>query len=127
MVLDGMITITHENHYTKTLNKFDTDAFEGDWKTSAVGRCTDFNLMIRGKYEGSLSHLLIDKGDEKIYSIPKNTTFLFFYLYKGILNFNINLQNIFLEDGQLIKIEHPKYDSILLKPIKNCALVIVWF
>jgi len=45
MVLDGKITLNHKDHYSRQINKFDVDEFEGDWKTSSIGKCTDFNLM----------------------------------------------------------------------------------
>ncbi|MDF1551007.1 MAG: HutD family protein, partial [Bacteroidales bacterium] len=40
MILEGEITIQHQNRYSKQLKKFDIDEFEGDWKTSAIGTCT---------------------------------------------------------------------------------------
>ncbi len=61
MVLDGEITLYHENHHTKQLHKFDIDIFEGAWKTSSHGKCTDFNLMTTGKTIGELEAVIIKK------------------------------------------------------------------
>ncbi len=61
MILEGEIEITHENHYSKKLAKFDIDTFEGDWATSSVGKCVDFNLMTRGTGKGKLSAISIKK------------------------------------------------------------------
>lgn len=47
MVLKGKLTINHKNHYTKTLNPFESDSFEGDWETSAEGKVTDFNVLFK--------------------------------------------------------------------------------
>ena len=44
MILEGAITITHEGQYSKHLKPFEVDEFSGDWKTTAVGTCTDFNV-----------------------------------------------------------------------------------
>jgi len=49
MVLSGATTLIHENHHSRKLTRFETDSFEGDWKTTSVGKCTDFNLMKTAK------------------------------------------------------------------------------
>ena len=54
MVLDGSIIINHEGQHSKKLAKFDLDTFEGNWKTSAIGTCTDFNLMSTNNNEGNI-------------------------------------------------------------------------
>ena len=54
MVLDGTLILKHEGHYTKTLQKFDTDIFDGSWKISSKGKVTDFNLMTTGQASGML-------------------------------------------------------------------------
>jgi len=41
MVLAGETTLHHQHQHTKTLQKFAVDAFEGNWKTTAAGTCTD--------------------------------------------------------------------------------------
>jgi len=33
MILDGTLTLHHEGQYSKTLQKFGTDSFDGGWKT----------------------------------------------------------------------------------------------
>jgi environmental stress-induced protein Ves len=59
MVIDGKITLDHENKYKKTLTSFEQDAFMGDWKTKTYGRSTVFNLMTRENYTGELLHINI--------------------------------------------------------------------
>ena len=53
MILAGEITITHENRYSKLLNPFTVETFEGDWKTSSAGKCTDFNVMTNARWQSN--------------------------------------------------------------------------
>lgn len=81
MVLSGKITLCHEGHHSRQLNKFEVDEFEGDWKTSSVGKCTDFNLMTAGKTTGDLQALVIKKKQFINYEIKKTVSgFLFIYI-----------------------------------------------
>jgi len=57
MVIDGQITLDHENKYTKFLTAFNQDNFMGDWNTTTYGKATVFNLMTRENYHGELIHL----------------------------------------------------------------------
>jgi environmental stress-induced protein Ves len=54
MILEGNLTLNHEGHYSKTLQKFDSDTFDGGWKTTSSGKVTDFNLMTSSKATGTL-------------------------------------------------------------------------
>ncbi|MDO4987413.1 MAG: HutD family protein [Synergistes sp.] len=55
MVIDGGITLTHKGIRTKEMKPMaDVDEFEGDWTTSSVGRCTDFNLMVKKGFAGKM-------------------------------------------------------------------------
>ena len=45
--LDGVMTLTHNGGEPIELNPGDVDGFDGAWHTHSVGRCTDFNLMLR--------------------------------------------------------------------------------
>lgn len=53
MILKGELTITHRNQYTKHLNTFDSDTFDGGWETTAIGKVTDFNLMMAKSVNGT--------------------------------------------------------------------------
>lgn len=64
MILEGEIEINHENHHRKKLQKYDVDSFEGDWKTSSVGKCKDFNVMTSPKYKSTLKTVLLTPGQE---------------------------------------------------------------
>lgn len=67
MILKGELSIAHLNRYTKHLKPFDTDTFDGGWKTTAIGKVTDFNIMMASgisgtcKYESSAGKTLVSK------------------------------------------------------------------
>lgn len=39
--------LEHKNQYSKTLLPFEIDRFKSEWDTSAKGKVTDFNLMLK--------------------------------------------------------------------------------
>ena len=45
MILEGEIVINHQNHHSKKVTPFEVDHFSGDWTTTAVGTCVDFNVI----------------------------------------------------------------------------------
>ena len=70
MVLEGSITLTHENQPSKQLSEFDVDTFDGDRKTSCAGSCTDFNLMMMGNTSGNLEGFQIQKNQAIERDVP---------------------------------------------------------
>ncbi|HEY9115114.1 MAG TPA: HutD family protein, partial [Bacteroidales bacterium] len=83
MVLEGGILINHENHHSKQLAKFDVDEFEGDWKTTSTGKCTDFNLMTQGEIGGKITALIIEKNQFANYQVKDDCDWLFMYIFSG--------------------------------------------
>lgn len=65
MILSGNIKLSHENHHSVQLNKFEQDRFDGAYNTKSIGKAIDFNLIMKkGKCQGDL---------ESIYLEPKST------------------------------------------------------
>ena len=125
MVLDGMITINHENHYTKTLNKFDSDAFEGDWKTSAEGTCTDFNLMTTEKTRGELTAFIIKESEFKKLPIDEIWNWLFIYVTLGKVSVDLDNEKLLLKQGNLLVVNDMESKTIHFSGIENSELVVV--
>jgi environmental stress-induced protein Ves len=98
MVIDGQITLDHENKYTKFLTAFNQDNFMGDWKTQTSGKATVFNLMTRENYHGELIHLDIKpKKQLKFkYETPLNKEIvaICFYVVNGKFETTLN-NNVF--------------------------------
>ncbi|MBQ9420687.1 MAG: HutD family protein [Lachnospiraceae bacterium] len=57
--LDGVMMLTHNGGEPIELNPGDVDGFDGAWHTHSIGRCTDFNLMLRkGQCDGQITVLM---------------------------------------------------------------------
>ncbi|WP_461632664.1 HutD/Ves family protein [Labilibaculum euxinus] len=124
MILDGAIEIIHENRYSKKLDKFDTDSFEGDWKTSSIGECIDFNLMTRGTSKGEIKALSIEK--KQIVNLPleKETDFLIGYIFSGEISLTINQKIHQLQQGNLLVITQFGSANLQLTGMENSEIII---
>lgn len=123
MVLSGKITLNHEGHYSRQLNKFEADEFEGDWKTSSVGKCTDFNLMTIGKTTGELSAIVIEKEQLVNYSIKENCDWLFIFNHSGIVSIDLDSQKKTINKGDLLIINNITTRNFEIIGIKKSELV----
>ncbi|OBR93308.1 protein Ves [Clostridium ragsdalei P11] len=87
MVIEGKITLDHENRYKKLLNSFDQDNFMGDWKTKTYGKASVFNLMTRENYNGELLHLNISPNKQLKFEhktpLNKDLVAICFYTVNG--------------------------------------------
>lgn len=124
MVLSGGIHIMHETRYSKQLSKFEVDTFEGDWKTSSIGLCTDFNLMTTGTASGELRAISIQKEESLSYIFPEKEGWVFLYLFSGFLNVEINEEISTMEKGDLLVIPKPKQCVLVMSGIENSEVVI---
>jgi len=108
MVLDGATKLVHENQHEILLKKFDVDAFEGDWKTTSAGKCTDFNLMTCGNFSGEIAARELEKNQSTAVNIPKNAVWFFVYVFRGEVSFSINSEVFSAHKGDVILIENPE-------------------
>lgn len=81
MILTGALVINHKDHYTKTLLAFDTDSFDGAWETTAIGKVTDFNLMMAEGITGRCKHETIQPNHQV--SITVESDFYGLYWLQG--------------------------------------------
>ncbi|MDP3313793.1 HutD family protein [Lutibacter sp.] len=125
MVLEGEIVINHENKYSKQLNKFDVDTFEGDWKTTSIGTCTDFNLMTTKNTTGELSSVIINKKQKLDFQLESNWEWYFVYVFKGKVRILINKDLQIIKEGDVLVIEKPLNLFLQILSIENCELVVV--
>ncbi|MUP39547.1 HutD/Ves family protein [Labilibaculum euxinus] len=124
MILDGAIEIIHENRYSKKLGKFDTDSFEGDWKTSSIGECIDFNLMTRGTSKGEIKALSIEKKQVANLPLEKETDFLIGYIFSGEISLTINQKIHLLQQGNLLVITQFDSANLQLTGMENSEMII---
>ncbi len=125
MILDGEITIMHKNQYTKNLKPFDVDSFCGDWNTTSIGICTDFNVMTTNKWQNELYYLA--KGAVRNFKlIPReNCSFFFLYAIYGNIRFQLLNETYFLETGNVLVIENINVTSISIDSDAVFELVVV--
>lgn len=124
MILEGKITLSHENSYPIQLGKFDTDAFEGNLKTTSVGKCTDFNLMTSGKTTGKLSAVVVDKEQTIKCTSKKKCDWFFIYVYSGETGIEIANEIIGLNKGDLLAVTNPEGSTFIIKGIEKSELVL---
>ncbi|WP_461636641.1 HutD/Ves family protein [Labilibaculum euxinus] len=124
MILDGAMEITHENRYSKKLDKFDTDSFEGDWKTSSIGKCIDFNLMTRGTAKGEIKALSIAKSQIVNLPLDKATDLLIGYIFSGEISLTINQKIHQLQQGNLLVITQFDSANLQLTGMENSEIII---
>jgi environmental stress-induced protein Ves len=124
VVLSGNIILSHENHYSRKLNKFDVDEFEGDWKTSSVGKCTDFNLMTAGKIAGVINAAYIEKEQTVNFDIKEDHDWFFIYVSSGKIRIKINNKMGTINKGSLLVLDKPSAGNVEIKGIENSELVL---
>jgi environmental stress-induced protein Ves len=99
LVLNGKLTLIHENRYTKELATFDQDRFDGAWKTRSKGKVQDFNVMFTENYEAELNHFSLSENDKR--EIYLDSKLHFYFVFNG--KFHLNGQRV--NSGDLIEIQ----------------------
>ena len=133
MILAGKLQIHHENLYSKTLNTFDVDSFEGDWDTKAEGMVTDFNIIYRGKVLAKLeSNALEIEQIHKEEVVTKNSVTLI-YIWEGAISMT-NLEdknttaNLAKGDCMILQYDQSP-ESIALQCIQQARIIVarIWY
>jgi len=119
MVLDGEMSLTHKDHHTAKLGRFDSDNFKGDWNTFSKGKCSDFNLMTMGNTQGTVESLHVNKEKQVDFSFSDNIQHLVIYVYSG----QIKIKNETIETDNLVIFENPT-KSIEFISVEKCDLII---
>jgi len=85
MILEGSLKIEYTGKYSKILQKFETDSFEGDWETKGFGKVTDFNLMTTGNLQGTIYGTSLKKDETIQFHSFLSSQFIGLYVLKGNL------------------------------------------
>ena len=133
MILAGKLQIHHENLYSKTLNAFDVDSFEGDWDTKAEGMVTDFNIIYRGKVLAKLeSNALEIEQIHKEEVVTKNSVTLI-YIWEGEINMTTiedKSSTANLAKGDCVILQYDQSpESITLQCIQQARIIVarIWY
>ena len=110
MVIEGQITLNHENKYEKLLNSFQQDDFMGDWNTKTYGKASVFNLMTRENFQGELIHLNIPPKKhinfEYDAQINKDLIAICFYVVNGTFKTTLNNNEFKVKPNDLLKVDY---------------------
>jgi environmental stress-induced protein Ves len=79
LVLQGKLTLIHEDRYTKELATFDQDRFDGAWKTRSKGKVQDFNVMFTKNYDAEVSHFTMLESEKREINLDTNPHFYFIF------------------------------------------------
>ena len=93
MTLDGNLKLEHQGHHSVMLQPFEQDQFEGEWLTNSFGRVTDFNLMMSGKCNGSLTAISLKEGESAQISdlgTKQGQVTIAFYCVDGPIQFTVD-------------------------------------
>ena len=123
MVLDGSIIINHEGQHSKKLAKFDLDTFEGNWKTSAIGTCTDFNLMSTNNNEGNIEAFQLAKNQDLLIHKEVNSKWLILYIYTGKINIEIEDKPITIDEGSVFILNSEIDFELLIKGVQDSEVI----
>lgn len=102
MILDGVLRLEHKGRYSKLLNRFKTDSFEGDWETRGFGKVTDFNLMTRGKVQGKVFGASLKKDETIPFQSSNGSGFIGLYVIKGRIRISSAGLSDFADEGDFI-------------------------
>jgi environmental stress-induced protein Ves len=125
MVLEGTLKLEHKGKYTKTLHKFETDAFSGDWETRGFGKVTDFNLMTTGKMQGSLLRKTFKENESINFSTVNPDHFIGLYNYKGKTQIEVGSNFIILETRDFLSVNSDKeIVTIKIRALESAELIV---
>lgn len=116
MVLEGELELNHTDRYAKLLKKYDQDTFSGEWPTTAKGKVTDFNLMLKNGATGSLTHTELDEGKKTV--VAKRSDYCFVFIAYGLCT----IDGTSLFAGDLVQIEQGEAKLIA---IEDCDLITI--
>jgi len=123
MVLEGEMTLHHENHHSKQLGKFDVDKFEGGWNTSSIGKCADLNLMTIGNTKGELDAVSVEEKESIEYQIRGTWNWVLIYIFEGKVSVDLDNKTHILNQGDLLALNEEVMQTFPIKGIESSELI----
>lgn len=106
MILEGALDIDHKGRYKKHLDKFGYDVFDGEWPTTAKGKVTDFNLMVREKATGKLQSLALRDRQEETIPFRAKVAYSGVYLLQGSVRVIAGTNSTEMKTGDFLLCDH---------------------
>ena len=113
MILEGHLRIDHKGRYKKELPKFGYDVFDGEWPTTAKGKVTDFNLMVREKASGKLQAIALRDRQEETITCRGKVSHSCFYVLTGSVRIISGPHSCELKTGDCVLCDHERESQIL--------------
>lgn len=114
VMLEGKSHVFHKEHYDTVMYQYnDIDVFDGGWESHAIGKVTDFNMMLAKNCAGSMSVVEnngIITADDYCKTSKNTYNWLAFFCGLGYASFK-------LLTGELVSIS--KGDLILFEDISS--------
>lgn len=102
-VLHGEVVLAHEGDRSVKLKPLEYDYFDGGQKTKSYGRCTDYNLMTRKGYRGTLEVIELTEKEQALEVAPALARGLFCTGGYAVVSFDGN--SLMVGDGEQLVIE----------------------
>ncbi len=125
MILDGEITIKHQDRYTKQLKPLDVDTFQGDWNTSSQGICTDFNVMTTKNHVSQLHGVALNAEEIKQINNTEKWDIYCIYLHSGKISVTIADKHYTINSDNLLVIEQADFSALTIHAQADSKLAIV--
>lgn len=119
MLLNGDLTITHNQQSTHHLTPFTPHFFDGAWQTNAQGIVTDFNVIFKPEVDANIEVLQLDINQQ--ISLDNNGNLLFIYVIEGSLDLENNETQWHLNEKDFMSTDqtqfniNPKTTSTVIK------------
>ncbi|VBB07246.1 hutd [Lucifera butyrica] len=111
VLLEGNVTLVHQEQYQKELKPYEQDTFDGGWTTTSYGRAVDFNLMTRNEYRGTVAYLPLEKQETRtLLDEPPARMKLsaqVIYLHQGTVRVTLDGPEMVLNPKELCCIHNP--------------------
>lgn len=113
MILEGALDIDHKGRYKKHLDKFGYDVFDGEWPTTAKGKVTDFNLMVREKSGGNLQAIALRDRQEETIPFRSKVAYSGVYLLNGSVRVIAGTNSWEMKTGDFLLCDHEAEEQIM--------------
>jgi environmental stress-induced protein Ves len=120
--LKGKLKLVHEGRYTKELNPFEQDQFDGAWNTKSKGKVKDFNVIFNKETSARVIHHHLTSVETKLLQTVESWHFIF--VNDGIFEVN----GVRVSTSDLIEFESSDEQPVEIKCIESGNLLecIIW-
>ena len=123
--LEGEISLTHEEDSRKyNLKEYDFHEFDGAVNTKSVGKCRDYNLMLKkGMAEAKIDIIKSEKESKKFYFETVKNDIVVFFVAEGSCLIKIEDKEFSLNKFESIEVED--FDNIYGKIYPENSTVVI--